>query len=405
VTDPILVPAPAPADAPAPVAIGRPRLEDGLARWATANYFLVNGLVVGGYAALLPAIREGLGLTAGHVSLLLLCLGAGAVFGIQAGGRLADALGARRICLASLPLLAAAMLAVSMAASLPVAMAAAALVGLGSGTLDVAASALAVNVERAAGRPLMGVFHGAWSVANVIGAAIILPATLVVGSSGSALATAVGVLIVVAVLALLPVAWRITPETAVLRHVDASGRRTQLPRAVWILALIAVAHGLAEGVSMDWSAMHVTDVAGVQPGVGSLGLVAVTVFMFATRVSGDVLVARSNRRAVIMLGGVLTAAGYLVVATVTPLPALLAGWALVGGGVGLLSPQIYAAAGHAAGGRGLAVVLTFDYTVFFIGPAAIGPLVDAFGMAEVMLLPAALSVALVVLSRWIPRGT
>ncbi len=402
-TDPALLPVPPPSAGPAPTAPGRPRLGDGRARWAVILFFLVNGLVVGGYAALLPSIRAGVGLSAGDVSLLLLCMGAGAVVGIQAGGRLADALGGRRVTLAALPLLAAAMLVVGLAPTIAVAALGAVLIGLGSGTLDASASALAVNVEKARGRPQMGLFHGSWSVANVVGAAMILPLTWATGLAGGALVAVVGTLIAGAVLLAFVAAWPITPETAVLRHVDAHGKRIRLPWAIWPLALMAIAHGLAEGTSMDWSAMHVSEVAGVSTALGSLGLVAVTVFMFATRVSGDVLVSRFGRRAVIVAGGAVSAVGYLVVATTSALPLLLLGWALVGGGVGMLSPQIYAAAGHMAGGRGLAVVLTFDYTLFFIGPALVGSLVGVAGMADAMFFPAVLSVGLLVLAAGMPR--
>ena len=402
-TDPALLPTPVPADALAPTAPGRPGLGVGLARWAVILFFLVNGLVVGGYAALLPSVRLGLGLTAADISLLLLCMGGAAVAGIQAGGRLADALGARRVTLATLPVLAGAMLVVGLSPSLAVAAVGATLIGLGSGTLDASASALAVNVEKAREQSQMGLFHGSWSVANVAGAALILPVTWATGLAGRSLVAVVAGLVAGVVVLALAVGWRITPETAVVRHVDARGMRLSLPWAIWPLALMAIAHGLAEGTSMDWSAMQVSDATGVSTALGSLGLVAVTVSMFAARVSGDPLVARFGRRPVIAVGGAVSAGGYLIVATTAALPALLLGWALAGAGVGLLSPQIYAAAGHMAAGRGLAVVLTFDYALFFVGPALVGSLVGIAGMAGAMLLPAALLVGLFGLAVAMPR--
>ena len=90
--------------------------------------------------------------------------------------------------------------------------------------------------------------------------------------------------------------------------------------------------------------------------------------MVVIRLLGDFLVARFGRRAVTRFGGACSALGYLVAAVGTNLPVLLVGWSLVGLGIGMIAPQVYAVAGHTAGGRGLAVVVTFGYATFLIAP-------------------------------------
>ena len=157
-----------------------------------------------------------------------------------------------------------------------------------------------------------------------------------------------------------------------------------------------------EGTAYDWSSIHVTDVARVDPGAGSAGLVTVTVFMVAMRLLGDAAVSRFGHRLVVRGGSVTAAAGYTVTAFASPLPLILAGWALVGLGVAMIAPQIYAAAGHLGGGRMLAVVVTFGYAAFLAGPAILGSLVQAYGVQRAMLLPLVLAFALVVIARWMP---
>jgi hypothetical protein len=76
---------------------------------------------------------------------------------------------------------------------------------------------------------------------------------------------------------------------------------------------------------------------------------------------------------------------------------------LVGLGVGLIASQVYAVAGHAGGGRMLAVVVTFGYGAFLVGPAIIGTLVGRVGISRAMALPLVLSVVLVALSRVLSR--
>ena len=89
---------------------------------------------------------------------------------------------------------------------------------------------------------------------------------------------------------------------------------------------------------------------------------------------------------------------------VSSLPLLLTGWALVGLGVGMIAPQVYAVAGHIGGGRVLAVVVTFGYGAFLAGPAVIGFLVTRFGLHHAMAVPAVLCAAIVALAAVMPKS-
>jgi MFS family permease len=161
---------------------------------------------------------------------------------------------------------------------------------------------------------------------------------------------------------------------------------------------MAFSFGLAEGTAVDWSSVHVTDVAGVEASTGALGLVAVSSCMVLTRIFGDRAVAAFGRANVVRFGGLVAFAGYLVTLLGQPLPVLLVGWSLVGLGVGMIAPQVYAVAGHAGGGRMLAVVVTFGYGAFVVGPAIIGALSRQVGIRHAMAFPLALTVVLVALA-------
>ena len=161
---------------------------------------------------------------------------------------------------------------------------------------------------------------------------------------------------------------------------------------------------MSEGTAVDWSSLHVTTVANVDSTTGSLGLVAVSGLMVAIRLVGDRLVARFGRRAVVRFGGACAAAGYLMVTLVSGLPLLIVGWGLVGFGVGMIAPQVYAVAGHIGGGRVLAVVVTFGYAAFLMGPAVIGFLVQQLGLHHAMIVPAVLCAGIVFLAATMPKS-
>jgi MFS family permease len=167
---------------------------------------------------------------------------------------------------------------------------------------------------------------------------------------------------------------------------------------------MALAFGLSEGTATDWSSLHVTDVAGVDPTTGALGLVTVSAFMIIIRLLGDRLVSRFGRRTVVRFGALFAAIGYLTVTLVSSLPMLVVGWALVGFGVGMIAPQVYAVAGHIGGGRVLAVVVTFGYAAFLLGPAFMGFLVNQVGIHHAMAVPALLSAGIIALASTMPRN-
>ena len=366
---------------------------------AVVNLFAYNGLVIGTWAASLAALRERLGLDASGIAIMLVGAGVAAITGMQVGGRLADRLGARRVVLTCVPLLMVGLVVGGFAANYVVLFVGALLLGLGNGGIDVAMNAIGVQVEAARPKPIMSFFHGMWSVGNFAGAALVYIAALSVPSFAVQAAVLVATVVGVAACVL---AVRITPETAVVTHADETGAKTPIPQWAYLLGLMAIAFGLGEGTAMDWSGLHVTEVAGIPAAQGSLAVAVVAGFMVAIRLLGDALVARFGRRAVVRFGGACSALGYLITAIATPLPVLLIGWAMVGFGIGMNAPQVYAVAGHAAGGRGLAVVVTFGYATFLCGPAVIGFLAAHFGLQHTMFVPAVLLACLPFLASVMP---
>jgi len=370
---------------------------------AVTLMFLANGTVIGGYGGSLPSLRDKLGIDATHIAIMLFCAGAAAILAMQIGGRLADALGAREITLAALPLLIAGMITIGLAGNFTIAIIGVVLIGLGNGAMDVSMNAIGVQVEAARQRPIMSFFHAFWSIGTFIGAGAVLLLAALLGLHGAAIVTPVSIFVAVATALALGVLFKITPKAAVVHH-TVDGVKTPIPKAAWILGIMALAFGLSEGTATDWSSLHVTDVAGVDPTTGALGLITVSAFMVIIRLLGDRLVTRFGRRTVVRFGALFAAIGYLMVTLVSSLPMLVVGWALVGFGVGMIAPQVYAVAGHIGGGRVLAVVVTFGYAAFLLGPAFMGFLVNHVGIHHAMAVPALLCAGIIALASTMPRN-
>lgn len=369
---------------------------------AVVSLFAYNGLVIGAYAASIPTLKARFDLSAQFLSVFFITMGLSAIASMQVVGRLSDRFGARRVSLAMIPLQAIGVAMIGWSPSLPVMFAGGVILGIGNGGVDVAMNAVGVQVEKQRPRPIMSFFHGTWSIGNFVGAGLLVVLSPLLASQAdptvhwaTAIAAGLG-------LAALIVGWFIVPETAPVSHHNEAGPKPKLPPVVWLFGVMAIAFGIGEGTAMDWSGLHVATVTGADAGTAALGVTMLAGAMVIIRLLGDFLVARFGRRAVTRFGGACSALGYLIAALATPLPVILLGWGLVGLGIGMIAPQVYASAGHLAGGRGLAVVVTFGYATFLIAPAIMGTLVGSVGVQKTMFVPAVLLLGLLVLARILP---
>ena len=194
------------------------QLSTRLAAAAMITLFTLNGMMLGGYGAALPSLRDKLGLNATQIAMLLLCAGAAAITSMQVGGRLADARGARQVTLAAVPIIILAMITIGLAPSYPVAILGGVLMGLGNGAMDVGMNAIGVQVEAARRRPIMSFFHAFFSIGNFIGAGTVLLLAAVLELRGGAIVTPLAISLSVLALVGFGVLLKITPEAAVVHH-------------------------------------------------------------------------------------------------------------------------------------------------------------------------------------------
>lgn len=368
---------------------------------AVAVLFLGNGLAVGTFGGSLPGLRAALDLDPGQIVGLLVSAALGAVLAMNLTGPLADRVGARLPSLLGGVVMAGGGVAMGAAPGYPALVAGAAVFGLGNGTMDVAMNALAVSVEQARRRPVMSRLHGLFSVGNLLGALLVVGlGHLLAGAITPRWALWGGA---VGILLLLGAVRSALPQSPAL--VTKGSPAAAVPPIAWLLAAMAVCFGLTEGTAIDWSSLHVTDVAGVRPSTGAWGLACVSGFMVVIRLLGDAVVERWGRANVVRGGSACALAGYLLTAFGSGLAVILVGWCLVGLGVGLVAPQIYGLAGHVGGGRALAIVVSFGYGAFLVGPALIGFVAAQSDLQRAMLVPVVTAVGLILMSLRLPHET
>jgi MFS family permease len=162
---------------------------------------------------------------------------------------------------------------------------------------------------------------------------------------------------------------------------------------------------LAEGATMDWSAIYLSDVLEASPSLASLGVAVFAGAMAVVRFFGDGLTQRMGDRAVMLTGAGLGAIGYLIVVIATNYQIALAGYFLVGLGLAPIVPTALRVAGRLsphAPGIGVAAASSFATIGFLLGPALIGFIAEVSGLRTAFALVCIALIVIACLARMTP---
>ena len=347
---------------------------------AIALVFFVNGAMFGAWGSRLPELRDRLDLTAGELGIALACVAAGALVAMPLAGSLAARIGSRtptRVFV--LPMCLVPLLTVS-APSFGLLLVAMALLGATNGSLDVSMNTQGTTIEQRRGTLLLGRLHAAFSGGGLVGAA------------SGALALAAG-LTVVAHLAILGAVFAVATFVtgrALLggdEHPDRSEPTFARPsRALATLGLLAFCCLLAEGASVDWSAVYIRDDLDASGSLAALGVAAFSGAMLLGRLVSDRVATAVGPVALLRAGGLLAGGGLAAALIIGTPAAALGGFAALGAGLSVVIPLVFRAASTRGGAPSLAAVSTLGYTGFLAGPPVIG------AIAELTSLPLALGI-------------
>lgn len=349
---------------------------------AVTALFVLDGAVFGSWASRVPDVATGVGAGPSTLGLALLCLSLGALLCMRFTGALCARLGSGPVC-------AAAAIAVSVGAVLPglvssVAGLCAALFvfGAATGTVNVAANALGVQVEARAGRPLLSGLHAGFSFGGLGGA-------LVGGIAASFLGVAPHLALVAAAglfltAWMLPVLMAAGGEDPAPRSPDGDdgddGARRRPTAALVVLGAVAGCTAFGEGALTDWGALLLRQDLGAPATLAAAGYAGFALAMACGRLFGARLLLGLGERRLLVGGAVLAAGGALAAVTTSSLVVALSGFVLVGLGLANVFPLAIARAGQLGGAPGIALATTVGYTGLLGGPPAIGLLADVAGL-------------------------
>jgi hypothetical protein len=363
--------------------------------------FFADGVLLGSWASRVPAVQDHAGLTNPQLGVALFASALGALIAMPVAGRLCDRVGSRIVLTVSLLGTCAALFATSLATGLVLLAAALFAFGAGFGSINVAANAQGLALERMRGRRLLSSLHAAFSAGGLVGAGV---GALAAAASVRPLAHFGLVCLVLAVTTL-------AVRRELLSGGGTSGEprpRMRISRALMLLGAAAFCCMLAEGAVADWSAVYLSRSASSGAALAALGYSAFACAMTASRLAGDRISERLDGSTLVGAGGALAAAGLGTALAVGSATAGVLGFVAMGAGLGVVVPVLFRAAGTSAGvsaGVGVATVSTIGWLGFLAGPGAIGFVAGLVGLRTALGVVVGMTALLALLGRAVNAPT
>jgi MFS family permease len=359
-------------------------------------YFFIFGLCGSSWLVRLPEVRSLLNLSTASLGLVLMAGAVGALISLLNSGWFIARFGARAAIVGGFAVLTVAMVVTGAGAvmsSVPTVVVGSVLTGFAFGLGDVGINVEGADVEKRAGRTLLPQFHGAYSLGTFSGAGV---GTL----CGAVAIDLFWQQTVLAVVLLLTTALtlRFLPSDTGIHRATKNAPQTQRTKTRLTTRLVFLGVGilgltLAEGAANDWITIAVVDDFKL-----SATLAGIT---FAFAMTGMVIMRFFGGRAVDRWGRVIAlrasaAVGLIGVLTLIFAPSIYVAWvgaAMWGAGVALGFPLFISAAadGENSSGR-VAVVSTFGYVAFLVGPPVLGFLGQSWGVLNMFFVVAGLLV-------------
>ena len=369
----------------------------------TMAIFFLQPLGFGVWLALIPHVKDTLGLSKSELAVALLGLPLALLVTLQVAGRVVGWLGLRRMMAYAFAAQGAAAILPLLAVSQETLFLALAGFGFAAAFLEVGLNAYAGRLEPAVGRLVMNRCHGFWALGLMAGSLLVvgfaeIASPLALISIVSLLSCAAGA----SISHRLPRAGATDGEGWLVRR-----PLRDLPRALLFIGAFMFLMTLIEGAMGDWAAVYLAERV---PGMAAQAGIAVSIFsafLAAGRFAGDALESRFGpiglARGSALVG--LLGVGCLVL----PLPIAFAylGFAMVGLGVAAgypLGVSAVSALDEAYQPANVAIMSTSALAGFLIGPPLIGFLGDAIGLQSALAVLAPAMAACLWLSNWLAPG-
>ena len=279
-------------------------------RQAIAVFFFIIGLNFASWASRIPDIKSKLYLNDASLGAVLIALPLGAMLSLPLSGFLVAKYGSKKMVILGTIGYPIILIFIGFSGTIGQLITVLFLFGVLGNLCNISINTQAVGVEKLFGRSIMASFHGVWSLAGFLGAAI---GTYLISQNLSALIhfcfIGSGSIILVIIFS------RFAIEKD---RVHANQPLFAKPDTLLLkLGLIAFSCMVCEGTMFDWSGIYFQKVVKVPKEYTTLGYTAFMGTMAGGRFLGDWVVTRFGKQKVLMASGMLISSG-LMLAVIVP---------------------------------------------------------------------------------------
>jgi fucose permease len=163
-------------------------------------------------------------------------------------------------------------------------------------------------------------------------------------------------------------------------------------RPVLLIGLVGLCAVFGEQAGTDWSAFYIRNELGGSASVAALAVSAFAVAMATVRLMGDRVIRRLGPVRTVRISGACAFVGAVAVVLAPGLAVGLLGFALLGIGLAVVVPLVFAAAGRVGAhpARSIAGVAVVAYASGLVAPGVIGGIASASSLTTSFCLVAAL---------------
>lgn len=340
-------------------------------RLAVNILFGMNGFLFANYTAQLPKIQSNYGLDEGSLGITLLILAIGALIAMPFTGWLIVKNSSQQIAKVAGIIFCLLIPLIGFMPNIILLNVLFLVIGLATGTMDVAMNAQAIEVEKKLNQPIMSSFHALYSAGMMTGAGV--------GALFIHLQSDLSVhLMITATAALSLVLWAVRHlvTVKVIPTQEVKQAAFTFPKASLLgVGFIAFCCMLGEGAMANWSTNYMLNIANAEASIAPMGLVAFSCAMMLARFFGDRIRNRLGDRKLLINNSLLAGLGLGLVLLIPHPVVVILGLFLVGLGLSVIVPIAYSTAGSTPGlppGVGIGMVTTIGYAGLLMGPPIIG---------------------------------